>query len=667
MALMLSLGSTATMNAKTYSLKSPDGRTQLVVSASRPLTYSIYHDGEQVLAPSPVSISLSNGKTIGKEKVKETEERTADEVITSYLYKKNTIRDNYNELTLICKNTTIIFRAYDSGIAWRGMATSKKPFNVKADNTSFVFPGDWKTTMAYSPVKGKPEEQAINSFENVYTSGPISLMEKDRIAFLPVVVESPKGTKICITESDVLDYPGMFVKKSKDKNTIDSYFAAYPDLSGVGGLNGHQIVVNSRKSYIAEYNSTEVEFPWRIIIVADEDKDLLDNDLVYTLATAPANEDAFNWVVPGKVAWEWWNAWNIKGVNFKSGVNDDTYKHYIDFAADNNIEYVILDEGWSVRGKRDLLSVVPEIHLKELVEYANERNVRIILWAGLSSFTNNMEEVCKHYSEMGVKGFKIDFLNRDDQVMAKFQTRAAELAAKYRLVIDFHGCPKPSGLNRTWPNVLNFEAVYGLENLKWAANADMVTYDVTVPFIRMVSGPMDYTPGAMRNATMTNWRAIDSEPMSQGTRCHQLAEYVVFEAPLEMMCDSPSAYKAEQECTDFITAIPTVWDETKALDGQMGEFAVIARRQGNKWYIGALNNWEERTITLDLSFLPEGKYGAEIFRDGVNADRIASDYVRELQLLPDSRKLTVKLAPGGGTVIRISPDTESAATEPSIL
>lgn len=311
--------------------------------------------------------------------------------------------------------------------------------------------------------------------------------------------------------------------------------------------------------------------------------------------------------------------------------------------------------------------MVPEIHLKELVEYANERNVRIILWAGLSSFTNNMEEVCKHYSEMGVKGFKIDFLNRDDQVMAKFQTRAAELAAKYRLVIDFHGCPKPSGLNRTWPNVLNFEAVYGLENLKWAANADMVTYDVTVPFIRMVSGPMDYTPGAMRNATMTNWRAIDSEPMSQGTRCHQLAEYVVFEAPLEMMCDSPSAYKAEQECTDFITAIPTVWDETKALDGQMGEFAVIARRQGNKWYIGALNNWEERTITLDLSFLPEGKYGAEIFRDGVNADRIASDYVRELQLLPDSRKLTVKLAPGGGTVIRISPDTESAATEPSIL
>lgn len=663
-ALLISLGNAAVLNAKQYNLKSPDGRTTVIINTSKPLTYSIYRDGEQILAPSPVSIALSNGKTVGKERIVSAEEFSTDETFTSYLYKKREIGNTCNELVLTCKHSSITFRAYDTGVAWRGGAGNKKPFKVKSDNTSFVFPGDWSTILAYSPVKGDKNEQACNSYENTYSHSLISTIEKDRLAFLPVVVESPKGKKVCITESDVLDYPGMFVTKSRDKYTIDTHFAAIPDETF---QSGHKIKVKSRKSHIAEFPAGEVTFPWRIIIVADEDKDLLDNDLVYTLASEPQNSGDFDWVVPGKVAWDWWNAWNIKGVDFESGVNDDTYRHYIDFASANNIEYVILDEGWSVPGEFDLMKTVPEIHLEELVKYADERNVRLILWAGMTSFCKNTEEICRHYSEMGIKGFKVDFLERDDQTMVNFMAEAAATAAKYRLVLDFHGCCKPAGLQRTWPNVLNFEAVYGLENLKWAANADIVSYDVTMPFIRMVAGPVDYTPGAMRNAVKDNWHPVNSEPMSQGTRCHQIAEYIVFEAPLEMMCDSPSAYMAEQECTDFITDIPTVWDETIALGGEIGEYAVLARRQGGKWYVGALNNWEERTLTIDLSFLPEGKYTVEIFRDGVNSHRIASDYARKVELLPESRRLYVKLAPGGGAAIKIAPDTDSAIAEPSIL
>ena len=384
--------------------------------------------------------------------------------------------------------------------------------------------------------------------------------------------------------------------------------------------------------------------------VATEDRQLLDSDLVYALSR-PATGD-FSWVKPGKVAWDWWNAWNLYGVDFRAGINTQTYKYYIDFAAANGIEYVILDEGWAVNLQADLFQVVPEIDLPQIVDYANAKGVGIILWAGYWAMNRDVEGICKHFSEMGVKGFKIDFMNRDDQQMVDFYRETAEIAARYHLLVDYHGAFKPSGLQRPYPNVINHEGVAGLEQMKWAqASVDQVTYDVQIPFIRMFAGPLDYTQGAMRNATRGNYRPVNSEPMSQGTRCRQLAEYILFEAPLTMLCDSPSNYLAEPECLKWMAAVPTVWDETVALDGQVGDFAAIARRSGSDWYVGAMTDWSAREMELDLArFLPAGRYQVEIFCDGPNADRAARDYrhvTEELTVVP-GRTITVMMASGGG-------------------
>jgi alpha-glucosidase len=306
--------------------------------------------------------------------------------------------------------------------------------------------------------------------------------------------------------------------------------------------------------------------------------------------------------------------------------------------------------------KADLFQVVPEINLEELTAYAAKKNVGLILWAGYWAFNRDMEKVCKHYSEMGIKGFKVDFMDRDDQAMVDFHHRAAQMTAKYKLMIDFHGTYKPTGLNRTYPNVINFEGVHGLEQLKWApGEIDQVTYDVTFPYIRMLAGPVDYTQGAMRNGSKNNYRPVNSEPMSQGTRCHQLAEYIVFDSPLNMMCDSPSNYMREKECTGFIADVPTVWDRSVALNGEMAQYLTLARQKGDIWYVGSITNWKGRTVDLDLSFLGKGKYEAELFRDGINADKAACDYVKETVSIPESRKLSVNLASGGGFAMKIYP------------
>lgn len=362
-----------------------------------------------------------------------------------------------------------------------------------------------------------------------------------------------------------------------------------------------------------------------------------------------------SWIKPGKVAWDWWNSWNITGVDFEAGINTPTYKHYIDFASENGIEYVILDDGWAAGKGENLFILNPEIDLQEIIAYAGRKNVGIILWAGYRAFERDLEKVCKHYSELGVKGFKVDFEDRDDQLMTAFNYRAAEVAARYHLVLDLHGSYKPAGINRTWPNVLNVEGVNGLENVKWTeiGDFDIIQYDTMLPFLRQLAGPMDYTQGAMVNAARHNFRPIHSQPMAPGTRAHQLALYMILFSPLNMLCDSPSNYRREQECTDFIASVPTVWDETKVLDGKMGEYIVTARRKGNDWFIGGITNWTPRDLTIDLSPL-NLKEGTEmtIFTDGANAHRNGNDY-RSQTTTVASDSLHVHLAPGGGFAAHI--------------
>ena len=644
-----------TVMAKDYKLVSPDSRLVVNIKVNDQIVWSLNHGDDILLDDSPISMTLSDGVVYGKaDKVVKAVSRAVDQTVETHCYKKSSVKDAFNELVLKFKEFSLVFRAYDEGTAYRFVSHSKKPFEVLAEQATFSFAKDWNMWVPY--VRQNLTDlntQKINSFENTYEYVPMSKWNKSRLAFLPLMVDGPSGKKVVVTESDLLDYPGMYLYNNGASSTLEGAYAEYPKDVKQGGHNNLQILVESREEYIAKFDGA-VSFPWRIVAVSEQDVQMADNDLVWKLATPAETGKDWSWVKPGKVAWDWWNDWNIHGVDFRAGINNDTYKYYIDFASKNGIEYVILDEGWAVNLKADLFQVIPEINLEELVAYANERNVGLILWAGYWAFDRDMEHVCKHYSEMGIKGFKVDFMNRDDQVMVDFYTRTAKVAAEYGLLIDFHGAYKPTGLHRTYPNVINFEGVFGLEQMKWSKeNVDMVTYDVTVPYIRMMAGPMDYTQGAMRNAIKKNYRPVNSEAMSQGTRCHQLAEYVVFDSPLNMLCDSPSNYIREQECTDFIAAVPTVWDETVGVAGEVGKYIAIARRSGDVWYVGALTGWNARTLNLDLNFIPEGEYVIEIFRDGINADRAACDYKREIVDLSSDRKIAVKMAPGGGYAAKI--------------
>ena len=657
MTILAAVLMTVSLNAQPndYVLASPDGKLQVMVETGDGIHYSLVHDGDLLVGRSEIGMYMTDGSKFGGlEQVKKASTRGVDQTIKAILYKKAEVVDKFNELTLKFKEFSLVFRAYDDGMAYRFVSHKEDPYNVDHETAEFNFAKDWNMWAAYVAQHTESlESQYYNSFENTYSYTPLSSWNKERLAFLPLMVEGPRGKKVVVTESDLIDYPGMYLYNEKGDKNLSARFAPYPNEVRQGGHNNLQLEVQSRQPYIAKCVGNE-KFPWRIIAVSEDDVQMADNDMVYRLARPADTTIGWNWVKPGKVAWDWWNDWNIAGVDFKSGINTETYQHYIDFASANGIEYVILDEGWAVNGAADLFQVVPEIHLEKLVKYASERNVGLILWAGYWAFDRDMEKVCKHYSNMGIKGFKIDFMDRDDQHMVQFHQRAAMTAARYKLMVDFHGTYKPSGLNRTYPNVINYEGVHGLEQMKWSpASVDQVTYDVTFPFIRMMAGPVDYTQGAMRNATRSNYHPVYNEPMSQGTRCRQLAQYVVFESPLNMLCDSPSNYSKETECMEFISTVPTVWDETRALCGEVGKYIAMARRSGEEWYAGGMTDWNERTLTLDLSFLPQGVYSVELYRDGVNADRRASDYKKEVFDLPLNGLLKVKMAPGGGFAAKI--------------
>lgn len=637
---------------KSYSLKSPNGKLEVKVSTGEELFYSVKLGERVLLDKSPIGLVLEDGTLGIQPKVVSKKLRSASEEIVASNYRFASFKVTYNELNLRMKgNYGVVFRAYDDGVAYRFYTSGKKPFIIKDEKVELRFPEDYTAYMAYSTVKRGHDKYAM-AFQNIYEVQPVSKAKTDNVAFLPITVDCGNEVKMTLLESDLESYPGMFVEGGGEGAVLKGSFAGYPSRMASRPPRSMTYVAE-RENYIAKVDGAR-SFPWRIWAVTEKDTDMPVNNLVYALAS-PNRIGDVSWVKTGKVAWDWWNDWGIYGVDFKAGINMDTYKHYIDFAAENRLEFVVLDEGWYNPAKGDMLTVIPELDLEELVTYGKSKGVDLILWTVFNVLDNQLEEACKKYSAMGISGFKVDFLDRDDQTAVEMVYRLAEMTAKYKLILDLHGIYKPTGLNRTFPNIINFESVFGMEEMKWSKiDKDMMEYDVVFPYIRMMAGPVDYTPGAMRNASRKDFKDVYYNPMSQGTRCHQLAAYVVHDSPLTMLADNPTIYRKEQECTRFIASLPNhPIDETRVLQGKLGEYIVSARRVGDNWYVGGMTDWNAREVLLDFSFLGDGTYRATLFEDGVNADEQAVDYRSESFIVSSGDKRKIRMASGGGFAVSL--------------
>jgi alpha-glucosidase len=648
--LLMSSQLLSAQKSKVIEIKSPDNKIALTLEVGVKTLWSVQCDGQQIIAPSGIALQLEGGEVLGDNAtISSSKTEKFDQVITAINYKKAKIADQYNQLTINCKGDYgLIFRVYNDGVAYRFFTTKKTDFIVKNEEANFNFTDDYKAFIPYMwDYRGGVKFN--HSFEALYKEINISKFATDSLAFLPLLVDVGNNKKAVILEADLEDYPGMYLNMNQTKKGFMGVYAQYPLEATLGGYENMNFIPTKRADYIAKAKGVS-SFPWRAVVISQQDKDLLNNDMVQKLAS-PSRLTDISWIKTGQVAWDWWSDWNISHVDFKAGYNTTTFKYYIDFAAANKLPYIVMDWGWS--SHTDILTVIaPDINLQEIVDYGKQKGVGVVIWASWYAVTHQMDQAFPKYAKMGVKGFKIDFVDRDDQIAVASLYEIAQKAAEYKLIVDYHGVFKPTGLQRTYPNVVGYEGVKGLENYKWATE-DQPRYTVSIPFIRMMAGPMDYTPGAMRNANKANYRPINNFPMSMGTRCNQLAMYVMFEAPFQMLSDNPTTYMKEQECTDFIAKVPTITDETVALDGKVGEFAAIARKKGETWFVGAMTNWTPRELTLDFSFLGAGNYQAVVFKDGINADRDGTDYKKEVIKITSGDKLKIQLAPGGGWAARI--------------
>ena len=628
--------------AVTYEVSSPNEKIKLRIDVGPGIEYDLLLNQLPLIENATLALDVEHRK-LGMEPhvLSSTPQTVNRELRVPVPQKFAVLRENYNELRLVFKdNYAVVFRVYNEGMAYRFETSLPQPtVKVYDEEATLNFAGDFHV---YYP----KEDGFFSHNEREFLYLPMKDIAQNTLASIPVIVNANGRAKLMLADSDVENYPGLWFRGSSN-NTLAATFPAYPLTEEL--KQDRNFSVSKTADYIAETKGTRT-FPWRIIGVAESDAELITNQLVYLLAR-PSEVADTSWIKPGKVAWDWYNANNIDGVDFKSGINTATYKYYIDFASKYGLEYIILDEGWYKLG--NLLQVVPEMNIEEIVAYGKQKNVGIILWVVWKTLDDQFEPAFDQFTKWGVKGLKVDFMQRDDQKVMDFYERVCREAAKRKMLVDFHGGIRAATMTRTWPNLLSNEGVRGLEQTKWSKYANP-EHNVTLPFTRMLIGPMDYTPGAMVNSgNERNFAAIFERPMSLGTRCHQLAMYVVYESPLQMLADSPSHYLREPEIMEFLGPVPTVWDETRVLDAKMGDYVVIARRHNQDWYVGAMTDWTSRDLQVNLSFLPAGRYELDEYRDGVNADRIGIDYKRVKSIVENKARVSIKLARGGGWAARI--------------
>lgn len=653
----------AQAKTKPYVLTSPNGKIRVEIHAGQTITYSLYDDGKCLMQDNAIGLTTSTTTSAGRRSTALTEKPVirkarsskATEHIQAPFYRTASFDVSYQALALELKSgLTIEFRAFDDGIAYRhvighpktnGSQQTGEDYTIDSETAEFRFTADH---VAYLPYSTNPKKPMAMAFQATYSKKKLSEQRNDNLAFLPATIDCGSA-KLTIMESDVENYPGMFVRP--DRTTLKAEFASAPKTFDYYAWR-KQKYVTSTENYLARCSGDRT-LPWRIVAIAHEDCEMPTNNLVYALASPSRVKDT-SWIKPGLVAWDWWNNWGLSKVDFKAGINNATYKYYIDFAAQYHLPYVILDEGWYAPRSGDMLTTISDIDLAELAAYARERRVRLILWTVFNVLDDQLEAACEKYAAMGIAGFKVDFLDRDDAEASQMIHRIAEACARHQLLLDYHGISKPTGINRTWPNIVNYESCFGMEEAKWTkpGEQDMPLYDVTFPFIRMQTGFVDFTPGGMRNAAKADFQPIYNNPLTMGTRCHQLAMYIVHDSPLTMLADNPTSYQQEPDYTSVLSSLPTTFDETRILSGKLGEYIVTMRRSGRNYYIAGQTNWDARSLDLSFDFLPKGKsYQAKFLTDGPNAETVATDYAVRTSTLDAASTETVRLASGGGFLI----------------
>lgn len=626
---------------KEYSLLSPDKKLEMKISVGEKIEFSVLKNGIALISPSPLAMNVNDNVVLGgNAKVKNTKTNSVNQILQREVRQKSKeVRENYNELTINFKeNFAISFRAFNEGVAYRFEASLDGDLKVNSETYSVNFAGDY---LSYFP----EEESFMSHNERVFNSIMLNDIKEKQFASTPTIIDTKEGTLIGITESDLEDYPGLWLKGTA-QNNLTGIFPAYVLEAKL--KRDRDVEPTKRADYLALTKGTRT-FPWRIFAITNNDGDLITNEMVYLLSKPNQLKD-ISWIKPGKVAWDWWNFNNIYNVDFRAGINTETYKYFIDFASKYGIEYIILDEGWYKLG--NLLSMEPEMNVQEIIDYGKQKNVGVILWVIWKTLDDQLQPALDLFEKWGAKGIKVDFMQRDDQEIVNYYWKIAREAAKRKLLVDFHGAFKPSGLFRAYPNVITNEGVKGLENDKWES-AVTPEHCVTLPFTRMFAGPMDFTPGAMVNVTKASFKPMFTQPTSMGTRCQQLAMYVVYESPLQMLADNPTNYYREPVCMEFLSKVPSVWDKTIVLDAKIADYVLLARQSGSDWYVGGMTDDKARDLTVDFSFLDNGTYAADIWQDGINADRNGNDFKKNSVEVTKETKLNIHLAPGGGWAARV--------------
>ena len=565
-----------------------------------------------------------------------------DETYDVVAGKSSQARNNYRELSVSLQEKgepgramDIIFRVYDDGVAFRyviGEQKALEEFQIVAERSEFNFAGDydcWAMDL----------KKFTTNYEKAFNNIKISAIEPNAVIGLPLTIEIADGPVLSVSEAELVDYAGMYLAgKEGSEHTLVPKLAPLSDESGV-----------------CVRGSAPHKSPWRVIMIGDDLGDLVESDIIMNLNEACAIEDT-SWIKAGKVAWPWWSGRIVTDVDFKGAMNTETMKYYTDFAAENNLEYLLIDAKWygdHHNGALDITQTIPEINMPGIISYANERGVDVLIWLNWKNVDEQMDTAFPLYEEWGVKGVKIDYMNSDNQDIVRFYHRATQKAAEHHLLINFHGAYKPTGIRRTWPNFITREGIMGLEHTKWSKRMTP-EHNVTIPFTRMLVGPMDYTPGGFDSVTKEKFFARKKSPMVMGTRCHHLAMFVVYESPMQMLCDHPASYQ-DGAGLEFLKVVPATWDETKLLEGKIGDYVVIARRLGEDWFVGAMTDWDARTFEIDLSFLGEGEYEAEIYADGLRTDEKPKRVIVSKMQVTAEDSLTAAMASGGGYAVYLRP------------